>query len=435
MNFKNKYLDISLITFTVIISYLFLQFGNNIWGGVIALAILVLLALYLSKLDIVHPLTWYSTTYFLYCVAYPILVAMGEISYDLDLKKTLYLEWIGLLTFIIVIGTPKKREYSAKGLEKLQNLNFVIYPIYVLSLFLTMVYIAYIYTNNLNNKYLIALDQSGIGMLTPFFSIYILSFNLIVAYRLVIKEHYPKTFLLFNVIYTFMALMVIGERDLMLKVILGVIFLSHILYKPISRKIIILSGIGMIFLINLLGDLKSAAFDKGPRIEIEQSLLSKVLNGEFISASRNLSVLINGSDSWTYYLGKTFFWDIQVAFFNGSNSILEWFNNTYYPNLSARGGGNGFTIVGEGYINFGVFGVILIFIFLGLFLKFLYKKAINNVIWLIIYIASIPIFIYLNRADLATLFAQIGKHLFLPIFIIYLIKQIVEKNSGRVNNS
>jgi len=221
-------------------------------------------------------------------------------------------------------------------------------------------------------------------------------------------------------------LLVVGERDVILKVAIGAIFFSHLFYKRVSKVKLIAIGAGLLILISMLQNLKSVFVKSGVTLVNEQPFIYQVLGGEFISASRNLNTLLINSDRWDFFMGQTFLWDIQVAFFNGSNSTLGWFNRTFYPELVSRGGGNGFTVVGEGYMNFGLIGVILVFAFIAFVLKFIYYKATNNVLWLVIYVAAVPIFVYLNRADLANLYAQVSKHIILPLLIIYLSKVFLE---------
>ena len=180
--------------------------------------------------------------------------------------------------------------------------------------------------------------------------------------------------------------------------------------------------------IPMLSNLKNFAFKVSTTDNsTSTSFISELFGGEFRSASRNLNTLISNSDEWSYFYGETIIWDLKIATIFDAVSPGAWFNQTFYPNLVAQGGGNGFSLVGEGYMNFGIIGVVLWFVLLGLLLKFLYKKAHLGLIWTIIYIALIPIVVYSIRGDFATILTHFTKHIALPLVIIYIIKFIIEK--------
>lgn len=423
---KNKlYLRYFISIIMVLASTLFTFFGHEIWGGIIGLFILVLLSLFLSKLNLTHPLTWFTPTFFLYAISYPILVGLEEYQNRGMNEKTLMLEWVALLTFMIFIGIPKNTIKEIEGVEYLKNLKVIVNPIYIISILFCSVYMGYVYINGMN-KYEIALDTSPLQLLSVFFSIYLLSFLILVGYKIVIDKSYPSKFIILNIIFGILILLFIGERDIFLKIILGIIFLTHLFHKNFSKVKIFGLGFGIFATIPIMQKFKSGFIGDRPNIEVNQPIAFEIFGGEFMSASRNLNTLLINHDSWDFFYGKTFLWDIQVAMFNGGQSTLGWFNKKFYPNLVNRGGGNGFSLVGEGYINFGIFGVIITFAFVAILLRYLYYKGTNNILWSVAYVAVIPIFIYLNRADLASLYAQAGKHILLPIGIIFTLKIILE---------
>ena len=426
-NNRNSLLRISVLIFGYLSSFVFLWYGHEIWGGVIALGILTFIGLSISKLNILHPFTWFIPLFFLYSVSMPVLVGVGDWEYVEGIKQTLILEWVALITMMLVFGRDvnKETDYNPKLLF---NLKVVILPLYIVSLGLTMIYMAYVFSRGLSSKYAISLDQSVFSKLGSFFTIFILSFILLLAHNLIIKKKIPKLLIFFTYAYAFVALLILGERDIILRVVLSSLLLLHALYKPLTRKTILLLGAVLLAVIPMLSNLKNFAFE-GVRTTYEDaSFLVTLFGSEFISASRNLNKLITNPDMWTYFYGETILWDIKKATFGIADSPGAWFNQVFYPSLIARGGGNGFTVVGEGYMNFGILGVILFFVFIGLTLKFMYKKASQNVLWLAVYITSVPIFVYVIRADLATLITQISKHIIFPIVIIYVVKRILEKS-------
>ena len=145
--------------------------------------------------------------------------------------------------------------------------------------------------------------------------------------------------------------------------------------------------------------------------------------------------LINNESLWDPFHGYTF-WigiirGIEPPFINFIDfGAVRWFNETFF---SADRAGQGFTLVGEGYINFGYFGIIILFIFVGLLIKFLYLKSNKNIYWFPIYLLSIPTFMYSIRADLANIISPLFSQIITTILIIlltnYLGKQLANKTN------
>ncbi|MEB6202171.1 oligosaccharide repeat unit polymerase [Mammaliicoccus fleurettii] len=429
MKYDNKnaiYLKILLVLFLIAISILLMVVGLGIWGGILALGVLVVISWIISNFEPMHPLTWFPPIFFLYSISYPLLVTLGELPnrYDKNIE-TLIITWLALFTFIVVmsISSEKKIEIDT---SLLKNLMPVVNPIFWVSIILTAVYVAYVFSSGLTSKYAITLDRSPLGILASFFPIVVISFALIMANQLAIKGRVPKGFLLVSILYGIVVLFVLGERDFILKLLIITIFMYHVLKKNISKKKLITLGIIIISMIPILGILKNRAFGQSEMTGNEGNFITDILSGEFMAVGRNIANLLSTEGSgWSYFLGETLWWDIKVLFSVGF-SPGAWFNNTFHPDLVARGGGNGFTLVGEGYMNFGIFGVIIFFAMLAVFLKFLYKKATKSVVWLSIYIVTIPLTLYVIRADFATLLAQFSKQIVIPIMIIFVIKYILD---------
>ena len=430
MNRDILYFKSIVIIFLFILSILLITIGDSVWSGIIALGVLVVSAWVFSEFELIHPLTWFPPIFFLYSVSYPLLISLGELSNTYNQNsEILFIQWLALFTFIIIINTSGNEKIEV-DISLLKNLMPIVIPIFWISIFLTSIYVFYVYSSGLTSKYAINLDNSSLGVFTPLFSIIVISFALIVANRIGVKGKLPKGFIFVAMSYGAVVLLVLGERDFILKLFIVTVFLYHILKNKISKKKMILLGLAVIFIIPILGNLKNSAFNQGMKNINENNFIINTLNGEFMTVGRNLSNLLSSENiAWSYYFGETLWWDIKVLFSTGV-SPGAWFNDRFYPDLVARGGGNGFSLVGEGYINFGMLGVMIFFAMLAVFLKILYKNAKKNVVWLTIYIVTIPLTVYVIRADFATLITQFSKQILLPIIIIFAIKIILE---GRGN--
>lgn len=415
---------ISLVLFLFVFSLVSLVWGPAIIGGVFALLLLVFIGWVLSDIELMHPLTWFPPIFFMYSISTPVLVLSGEIDYLQGIEYTILLEWIALVAFILaLVNSPKPiKRYS---LRVLSNIKKIVSPIYIVSLIMSSIYLLYIINRGLSSKYAIATDKSIFSHLQPFFSIFVLCFLILFTYSIIDRKKKPLSILFIGLGFTFLILIVAGERDLFLRALIGAIFLLHILYKKFKRRyLFLIGGLGVVS-ISLLNNLKNFVF--GTRtIQNKESIIADIFGGEFMSASRNLNTLINQDDMWQPFFGETILWDIKIATIGNATSPGAWFNQIFYPNLVSRGGGNGFTLVGEGYMNFGILGIILSFFLLGVFLRYLHYMAHGNLMWLVIYVTLIPIVIYAIRGDFATILTHFSKHIVLPLLIIYIIKVIVE---------
>lgn len=424
---KDVFIKVIFLMFSLVSSFLFSFYGNELWGGIIGLTILLIAALILSGLDLLHPYTWFTPIFYLYSVSVPLLVATGEVGYMTSIKETLFAEWIALTTFLVVVS-PMRKKIVINDHKNLENLQLVLKGVYITSVLITFAGLVYVYALGITSKYELALNDSVFLKISgPFYSLFILSFLLLLAHSLTIKKRIPWKLIAFTLGYTFLAILIMGQRDTFLWALMGLVYLYHTLYKFISRKKMIIIGLATLFSIPLLADMRNIGVSNSYQTAYNKdSIIMRITNAEFGAASRNLQIVIDNDHIWSYFYGKTILDEFNLAFFKGTESAGIWFNQTFFPELYQIGGGNGFTIVGEGYINFGLFGVILMFIFLGLLMKYLYVKATKQVIWLVIYTMFIPIMLFMIRGDLASLFAKFSKHIILPLIIIYLTKHILE---------
>lgn len=412
---------------------------NDILFAILCFIILAILAMAFVKFEILHPFTWYIPFFVLYSISYPFLVYIGEKP---DLGYTFYtllLEWLGLITFIIVVG-PKM-----EVIDKNINYSSLINTILVLRIALTITflftcsYTFYILTSGLSSKYEISLSNSVYVKLGSFFPILILIHSLYISNRILLKKVLPLKSIILMAGWMLFSFLVSGERDFVYRYIWMVFFLLDTIYKRIPRKYLVTIGLIGIFTVPILGDLKNI-FVTDKDITFILPDLTEILSNEFISASRNLQVLVAAHPSvWQFFMGETLWWSIKRVFILGFLSNVKitnsvgWFNNTFYFPLVSRGGGRGFTLVGEGYMNFGVVGVIIWFAILGLIVRLMYKKSSKNILYLVSYIIFMPNVVYSIRADFSNLFSPLLKQIIIPIVIIKLVKSILIKSLRKPN--
>ena len=136
---------------------------------VLCFVVLAIVAMAIVKFEILHPFTWYIPFFVLYSISYPLLVYMGE---EPDLGYTFYtllLEWLALVTFIIVVG-PKTRSINRNiNCLPLINTTLVLRMLLIITFLFTCSYTFYILVSGLSSKYEISLSNSIFTKFTPFF--------------------------------------------------------------------------------------------------------------------------------------------------------------------------------------------------------------------------------------------------------------------------
>lgn len=213
---------------------------------------------------------------------------------------------------------------------------------------------------------------------------------------------------------------VTGERNYMFQIAL-ITLICFSLAGKIKWYHLVGTLIGMVVLIPLSRSFKyyiltrsiSAAFSWN-------NLLVEFLDGEFISAGRNLQ-LLSANGYINYFHGESLINDIVRLFYDTGYSNQTWFHDVFFTNSST---GYGFTIVGEGYVNGGYFGVIFLMTMMGLLIRMLYSNAKKSRYYMVIYIYMIPFFIYSIRADFANILSALLKYSFVGIILIKIIEKV-----------
>jgi oligosaccharide repeat unit polymerase len=170
-----------------------------------------------------------------------------------------------------------------------------------------------------------------------------------------------------------------------------------------------------------------------------QFSLLAVAGGEFRTAAQNLHTVLQ--HDLPRMGGETFLWDVQRVFSSsllGTGSVqstTDWFNDTFFP---LQQSGRGFSLIAEGYLNFGTLGVVGVFLLLGLTSGWLYRRRTSGVTWYAAYCMFIPLTMYVQRADMANLLSQSLKTILVPIMVLWAASQILSvcrENQPRFTNA
>lgn len=344
----------------ILLSSVFFVFPSP-YAGIFSILLVTLSALTFTKLDLMHPYTWYVPLFAIYAIADPILNIVYDFGHwesNEGTKEALISNWIALVVLCLTIS-PKRYYYNRDIFRKnlgLLNTRIVSFSILVISGILFSYYVYNVWNLGLVNKVEIR-DNAELPMLYSFITLVFVGYCFYIANVMVTKENLPRTFLIIFIGWVTLCFLITGERDIVLRILWISLFLIHVLYRPIPRKILITTALFGIMCIPILQELKNVGVSGETRGFLSSNFLLDILRSEFHSAAKNLRVLIDNIDN-SYYYGETLVWDIQRSFLGGDQSPTKWFGDTYYPNVTH---GQGFSIVGEGYLNFGYFGVATCF--------------------------------------------------------------------------
>ena len=414
----------------IVISGLLVTISTELLYWILGLVLLTATSMVVGRLDLLHPFTWFSPFFFLYSASVPILVWL-EIREDIgSLQETIFLEWIALAVFMLFVG-PQRKEPCFEGTIDV-DARITAWLLLGISLAVSGLYLTHIWQANLTSKYEIALSTSILARLDPAFSVFAIAYAVLVAGAFQ-QRRFPWALISFAVGWNALSFLLNGERDLVFRILWVTIFLYHALFRKIPRSVLAILAISAIVLVPIMEDLKNLLLKETETSVIMSSMAVRVLNDEFLTASENLQYYLSRASFEPFFLGETLLWDIKRA-------LLPWFmaqegpdpqryfNVMFFPDIVERGGGKGFTLVGEGYMNFGWFGVVSWFAFLGWFVRALYVKALVSKIWFLMYVVSMPLIVYIIRADFSNLLAQFMKHIAFPVLVIVLGQEILRRS-------
>lgn len=436
---KNIFLKTFVIYTSIILSFLVVFISNNMTVHIFALLLLSLISVLVVKFDFYHPYTWYTPFFAMYSIAHPVLLFIGDSRINTYSKELMIVQLVGLATFLIVVS-PKKIESNKipEVFTKVTELNYInkyIYIVLYVFILLSAVYISQLGHQGKNELFKLGspIVFLAFRLILVFFIIY--SIGLI---RRVQKNEKKIKYVFFSSVPVIFLFLFSGERDLVLRFILltfYVIYTFDVIVKGNSKKKYFLISIIGLLTLPFLATIKYIGLGRGINKAFFNDFLAGFFRSDFIAASTNLQLLIdNNMDS--YFSGYTFYTNfirsIDIFKFNITSDFSsgKWFNDYFYSYTDT---GMGFTLVGDGYINFGIFGVFLIYLFISLIIKFLYQRSSKDVLFYLIYLLTIPIYIYSIRGDLSTLLSPLFSQIVLTVIFIKLLNYIIfhasKKNS------
>ena len=164
--------------------------------------------------------------------------------------------------------------------------------------------------------------------------------------------------------------------------------------------------------------------------------LELILSNEFTSSGRNLYSLVyfGVQNSFSYLFNDVFRAFIPTMLIPdiGINSTANWFNSIYrYSHGFSGSSGWGFSLIGEGYLIGGYFGVMLLMIIYASVISFFYNLRFKSVYFYAFYVLLFLVSIYVLRADLANFLSQAFKVSGLAVFAMYLFGRVLKDRNKK----
>jgi oligosaccharide repeat unit polymerase len=236
------------------------------------------------------------------------------------------------------------------------------------------------------------------------------------------------------VVYFFLLIVQGGRTQV---VIIGMVLLlvRHYLIKPVTLKWLILLAVIFAFVFSVMGATRGRAALDITKITAEYKYADTHWYDIFIETGGSVST-INKTISIIpseegYWHGKSYASAIvhiipfvQGYFFPTTQGAAQWLT---YTTKGFGAAGTGFSIAGEGYLNFGLIGVLVQMLLIGAFLRRIvvwYAKDLSPSKALV-FLISVGIFITIVRNNVNTLFA--------PIFQIWLLSVLIKFFLGEVS--
>ncbi|MDF1782240.1 MAG: O-antigen polysaccharide polymerase Wzy [Alcanivoracaceae bacterium] len=412
----NDRLTVLLLLFFSLVSLCLSYFGGVYTALISFFFCAFFLSYFTQKVGSLNPLSWFPLFFFAYSSFY----TLNEIiftSHNGDLWLGVFLGHLALAAFSL----PVLGYYIVKGMHLYRpeikyslpaGLFYVVWAVCGAAIF-------WVFLGGFKSKREVIDSFSG-----SISSYLMISFLLLAAISIIRNiESFRKGagFWEWKVGISFFVLLlgygVTGERDFVFRylfMLVVVLFLYRWKFSAVYPALIILA---MAFLLPLSQALKGVVIVD----HVDFSLVSQrsIFENEFSSAGRNLQYVIDSK--LTRMNGLTYVWDFRRAmpFVEGGQSAGKWFNEVLRMRYGDGGtSGWGFSLVAEGYMNFGKMGVAVQYFVLGVITLVVFLLSRRGGLYLLFYVFYLASFIYVQRADLAN---YLGFCFKLNLFIVFCV--------------
>lgn len=397
-----------------------------------ALWSLVLVAIIISKFDLLHPYFWFSTCFALYASAYAILTSLGYRTYTGYTYENILLPILALATTLLVIGPKRNKSTQLMFTEaKIQRQSIdakILKGMLILLCLILIIAVGQVSRLGIQKK----AELVAGGYLSFRIAVYSIRFISLYCGLYILfcgKDgelgFIPTLCTACALLFTFLT----AERDGIFRFLL-IWGCSLFAIGRVTRKglpVFTALGVAVLLVVSYLkyyfvrGTLHTAF--------VGNNILYNVLTSDFSAAGENMQVLINNTWTKAHMDYSQILNDLVAPFAFGpirTFNLSTWFNDTFYYGSYSRA----FTLVGEGYVIGGYVGVMVLFILVGVIVKFMYRNSHRNEYWFIAYIYSIATVVSSFRGTLSGVLVDMFRVVLVGIVGYRLLSRILRTSRG-----
>lgn len=377
------------------------------------------LTFFTQRAGALGPLAWFPIFFFSYSSFYTLNLVFFSTNADVG-ATSIYLGHLALLAFSL----PILGYYFVNGVSaKVLFYNFVKVPnwAFYVAWFFCLFLVFWVLFSGLRSKREV-LDSLADTVFSKLFVFFVILGVMVFLRNLSLyceKNKFFDLVAVLSIVVLFLGYGVTGERDYLFRYA----FMFVVVYFLVKRKFNMLYPLLIVVVLGAV--LPATQALKGVLIadSVDFGTVSQrsFFENEFSSAGRNLQYLLDSGIS--QMRGVTYIWDLKrvTPFVDGQESAGRWFNDVLRHRYGDGGtSGWGFSLVAEGYMNFGYYGVFFQYLLIGFLTVIVFSVAQRGGFFLVFYVFYIASLIYVQRADMANYLGFCFKLNFTVVFFVYL---------------
>ena len=417
----------------IFLSILLLLF-NNLYCFVTINVVLVFLLVFLMKYDMKNPALLWTTIFILYQISYPILNSLGIKVFEFcSLNSHYYLfSWVATVSFLVFYGSFKNVSYSNHKIKMELNTYFL-KILYAVLLLLCIGSSLYIIANGYQSKYELASSSNiilSIGNMA-YIALGILPMFFAFSDKTSRKEKIAIAIITFLIML--LGMFTYGERSYVFNYILVMMICYSVLRRVTIKKLaFIVVSVVLFFSVSSSLKMLFTSTSYSNSSNSNEGIIVSFLNSDFASAGFNFNYLLN-KDAGGVLGGRSYVYDLLSPLDGvidlSSFSSTKWYTNQYW---GTRKTGLGFSIIGEGYVNFGFFGIVLQMAIIARMLKYFYLRSSKNGYYFIIYTGLLALSAYSCRQAVGNIISPGVKYYVLMTFLILFVNKLIVSKKASV---
>jgi hypothetical protein len=378
------------------------------------------LCIWLGREDIAHPFVWFIPVYALYAIAAPIGNAITELPTVPLHRSVVEVQYLGLWGF--ATGAALLSSGSNPSYRRVGNpppYTPYLFPLLWLALVTALCVTAVFGLSMwlLGDISKPELMRTGSVIFRTQASVSLLFLG---VFGLLMLRRFRKgtggyfTMLVVTGVYALLLSYLSDERDIVVRYMVIAVFVVHMVERQLRLRALIFSGVVCIAALGALGMHRSVQAFGGPQATVITRILDNSLLGEFYFVSSNLSRVIEEFETGGVepLQGQTLLRGLSGAVlptswelpFMSAETATVWFNRMFFPEAYRAGHGRGFSLVAEGYANFGRPGAFLLLCLVSVLLHAAYSARSHPMV-AVAYVVALPGVLYAIRGDVASIMA------------------------------